>query len=724
MNLIQRALNMLRKDSEARIALAFNQVGQPVYTEAKYLGFTKQGYEKNVMVYACIRKIATACAGIEWELYNKRKGGEPVEVEDSPLLDLLAKPNPLQARAQFFEAMVSFYLLTGNTYVEANRPSPNAPPLELWTMRPDLVYVVPNKSGYVGKYVFDTGAIKKVFPVDVVSMQGNVLHIKTFHPTDIWYGLSPLSAGMIAVDQNNATNRSNLALVQNNSTPSGVVSVRETKSNATGNLSKEQFDRLKDQIDDQFQPNKNNKPILLEGGLDFKPIAWSPKEMEFLNNKRVTAEDICLIFGVPPEIMGLGKTTYANYAEAMAAFYKNTILPLMDLIKTDFNNWLVPMYDQKKQMYLEYCKDDIEALQYLRDEKMKSLEALSYLQLNEKREAAGYEPKPGWDVFIIGGTIYSEPDSTDGASDETTNDQQDALSSGQAGAAQAEDETTQEDESQKAFKTFNLFTANEKKTTLKRVNARRSRLEKGFDRDLRSDFSALVDDVKRAMKSSNDVSVLKFAVQKAVDENETHIKNTIGRHVKYTVYEFGEQTLAEAKSVFAGQFVEKKADRQWESWAESYVKRRTTEAFSQIQNTTKTQIRRMMSKVEDALIKGETIDEIVADMTNEYANVTKSRATLIARTEVGSASTNSTLQAAKSLQVPNMVKTWLSSQDDRTRDGEKNGPDHLNMNDIEVPIDEKFTVPPDTDMDCPGDTSAGADQICNCRCAITFTSRA
>lgn len=83
------------------------------------------------------------------------------------------------------------------------------------------------------------------------------------------------------------------------------------------------------------------------------------------------------------------------------------------------------------------------------------------------------------------------------------------------------------------------------------------------------------------------------------------------------------------------------------------------------------------------------------------------------------------IEAVKSLQIPGMVKEWISAKDDRVRTLENtNGDaDHEAMDGVEASLDEKFSVPPDTSMDGPGDPSAPPEQIINCRCALGFKSR-
>lgn len=729
MNLIQKLFG--RKDSQARIALSFRQVGNPISTPRNYEGFSREGYQKNVVVFRCVQIIAKACAGIEWELYQKRLGGKPLEIENHPLLLLLDRPNPMQGRGSFFEYFVAYYMLTGNSFIEAVRPKPSLPPTELWTARPDKMQIVPGPKGYPAKYVFKANEISKEWLVNPVTMQSDMFHMKSFHPTNDWWGMSPLEAALYALDQNNSGQKWNLALLQNSATPSGVLQVKASDINPGGMLSEEQFARLKSEIENEYAGAKNaGRPMVLEGGMEWKQTSISPKDMEFLKNKEVTAIDIAEAYGVPPEMLGFGQKTFNNYKEARMSFYEDTVLPLMDQIKTDLNNWLTPMFG--KGLELSYDKDDIEALAPKREQKFTSVQNASWLTVNEKRVATGYEPLNGWDVLVLGNELISDPEEYMGTSDDEGEQSNEPPTETPPPESPRPDEAIQADEEEreadvegeKGWKTFNLLNRNEKRAAWKKQNWYRKRLESAFARDLSSDFKEMYKDMASAMKGKNDARVIEYALLKVIDENMPIIKKTIARHIKYTVEDFGRNTINNAKSIWPG--IETKGTRQYEDWAQRYISKRTGDAIGQIEGTTRKQVSRVVKRLtEQAIIDGSSNAEVADELAEEFSGLSKSRAMLIARTEVASASNNANVQAVRSLELPNMEKEWVSANDDRVRDGGKNGdgPDHEHMDGVSVPLDEKFAVPPDASMDGPGDASAGPEQICNCRCVLVFKSK-
>lgn len=814
------------KDSQARIALSYNQVGQPQNTPRNYEQFAKQGFQKNVIVYRCISMIAQACGGIELEVYSKRKGGEPTEMPDHPLKKLLDRPNPLQGRSAFIETVIGFHRLTGNTFTEAVGPNLKSPPMELWPTRPDKIKIVPAATGYPKEYQFVANGITKRWEVDPVSMKSMLNQIKTFHPTNDWWGLSPLEAAMLALDQNNAGQSWNLSMLQNSAQPSGILSVKSTEYNPGGSLTEKQFTDLKSSLDESaVDMRAKHRPLILEGGLEWTQVSLSPKEMDFLKGKNITATDIAQVYGIPPELLGIGEKTYSNYAEARMSFYEDTVLPLMDVLMTEYNHWLAPMFGDG--IYIAYDKDDIEALAPKREAKFTSLKDASFLQVNEKREAAGYEPVDGGDVFLVGDQVVENlMDIASGGSDETdpkpddkpgegaeakpnatgddTNVQQTVLNGAQIAALQEivratsageiprasavnmivvsynvtpaiaegilgeagngfvptkpdagnpppppadaadtgeedmpEDETaadteefgdpTEEDDDEKAmaWKTFNLLNDNERKQSWRKQNARRKRLEASFERDIESDLVEMARDLGAAAKTAGDARAKEYALLRAIDEHTPVLERTLKRHIRYTVEDFGQHVFSQAKTIWPDR-VETKATRKWDDWAKRYIQNHTAKTIGEISGTTRKKVTETVKRlVSEAVLDGSSNDEIANELADSFASLSKGRARTIARTEVAMASNNASIQAVKTLEIPGMVKEWISAKDDRVRTLENsNGEaDHEVMDGVEEPLDDKFSVPPDTTMEGPGDTSAPIAQLANCRCVLGFKSR-
>lgn len=727
------------KESQSRIVTSYFQTGRPVSTPTNYSGFARQGYSRNIVVYAAISKIATACAGINWVLYEKKSGRKRnwVEIENHPLLDLINKPNPLDSGSDFINAVVGFYKITGNSYIEMNKPNPNKPPVELWTARPDQMRIVPASNGYPDYYSLKYAGQERRWYVDPIKLTSDMIHIKSFNPNDIWYGMSALEAAMLSIDQNNAGQKWNLALLQKSATPSGVLQMKSTDANPNGNLTNEQYERLKKEFEENHGGSNNaGKPMILEGGLSWQSISLGPKDMDFVNNKNVTATDIAIALGVPPEIMGLGTKTFNNYKEARLAFYDETVCPTMDVLRNNFNNHLTTLYGDN--LYLDYDKDDIEAYVEKREAKYSSLETVSYLTQNEKREAVGYDRKDGLDVYKVGNLLVSEDDLTnqdteEGEDDEMDDDSDDSDSSNNNSSNNDSTESIDNDQdlededdekSDLMFKSFNLLNANERRKSWKKQNRLRGVLEKSFERDVKDDFKKLTKQMSDVAEEIGvtDEQMLEYALSKVVGDWTPDLEKTMTRHITNTLETFGENIFSEGKSI--GLNIETKANVRFQSFIDEFVKLRTATQITTIVNTSQKTVKRVISDFVNTSIRdGESLPTISKFLEERFGELSESSARRIARTEVGTASSNATLAAAKSIQAPSMVKEWVSANDSRVRS--EGNADHstVNAENGQIPIDDKFIVFPDTPMDGPGDMGAPPEQVINCRCVLTFKSK-
>jgi HK97 family phage portal protein len=375
-----------------------HNIGEPIWMKREYSKFAEDGYVKNVIANRAINMIAQLATSVPWRLYNMQNG-EQVQIKAHPLLDLLHRPNPSYGGAEFFENIYAYKMISGNAYILAVYAN-NAYPRELHILRPDRVTVVPGKNGLPQGYIYKLEQTEKYYPVNNLTGKSDILHIRNFHPLNDWYGLSNIEPATYSIEQHNQAAIWNQALLQNGARPSGAMIVKATAENGgTGTLTEEQYIRLREQIDKRFSGSVNaGKPLLLEGGLDWKEMSLSPRDMDFIESKNSAARDIALAFGVPPQLLGIpGDNTYSNLQEARLALWEETILPLLDHMADALNNWLVPIFGSNLKVY--YDKDEISALAPRNEKIWARIEGASFMTQNEKRAAVGLSPIDGNDII-------------------------------------------------------------------------------------------------------------------------------------------------------------------------------------------------------------------------------------------------------------------------------------------------------------------------------------
>lgn len=359
--------------------VALHMQAQASWTRGSYTGLSTEGFMRNPVVHRCIRLVSEAAASVPWIVTEGEK-----EMDSHPLLELLSRPNKQCGGSSFFETLYGYLLISGNAYLEHIGASEEL--CELHLLRPDRVTVITDDNGW--PEALEHGDGKKKRRVSL-SDSADALHVKLFHPLDDHYGFPPMQAALMALDTHNAAGRWNKALLDNSARPSGAL-VYAPKDG--GNLTDEQFDRLKQELENNYAGNSNaGRPMVLEGGLDWKSMGMTPKDMDFIEARNAASRDIALAFGVPPMLLGIpGDNTYANYQEANRAFYRLTVLPMVARVAGDLGSWLGPKFGS--DLSISYDTDQVLALSAERDSLWTRVGGANFLTEDEKRRAVGYGP--------------------------------------------------------------------------------------------------------------------------------------------------------------------------------------------------------------------------------------------------------------------------------------------------------------------------------------------
>ena len=368
-----------RKASATGPVVAYQTSGRVAWSPRDSVSLTRAGFCGNPVGFRSVKLIAEAAAALPLVVQDSVR-----RYEEHPLIELMRRPNAGQGRAEMLEALYGQMLLSGDGYVESVGGESGLP-VELHVLRSDRMSVVPGADGWPVAYEYAVGGRKHRF--DASGAATPVCHIRNFHPQDDHYGFSPMQAAAMAMDVHNAASRWSKALLDNAARPSGAIVYRGAEGQ--GKLSEDQYDRLVSEMESHHQGARNaGRPMLLEGGLDWKPMGFSPSDMEFQKTKESAAREIALAFGVPPMLIGVqGDATYANYQEAHRAFYRLTVLPLATRVTAALAEWLSGYLGAA--VSLKPDLDQVPALAAERDAQWARVSAAAFLSDAEKRSLLG-----------------------------------------------------------------------------------------------------------------------------------------------------------------------------------------------------------------------------------------------------------------------------------------------------------------------------------------------
>lgn len=362
-------------------------------------------YLENVVVHRCINLIAQSASHVPWKIYSKRTDGLKA-TPNHAAEKLLKKPNPECAGAEFFATLISNILLYGNGYIVLNiagssrtnfnttgsATNSNNRVVGMSVVNPNNVEIE-FKGNIPIAYNLGTGENKRIFPIDRLARQSQILQIKNYNPNNSYVGISSLQPAAKAIFLYKKTLEWNMALLKNSARPSGALVFQD----GNGFLSEEQFERLKEQFYDNFSGSSNSgKPLVLEGGLRWQETNNAERLEKFLELKDSIARDIAIAFNIPPQLLGIsGDNTYSNMKEARLALWEENIIPLLDHISDALSNWFSHWY--KEDLLVDFDRDSISALIEKRENLWGKIAGANFMTINEKRAMVGLTPIAGGD---------------------------------------------------------------------------------------------------------------------------------------------------------------------------------------------------------------------------------------------------------------------------------------------------------------------------------------
>lgn len=381
------------KASAAGAAIAATTAGQPAWAPRDYASVARDAFARNVVAFRCVSEIARGCASVPWLLFD----ADGAELDRHPLLDLLNRPNPMQGRGSFIEAVVASWLISGNAFVEAVPAGDRV--AELWSLRPDRMKVVPSDSGVPAAYEYQVNGQTVRYDVDPANGRSAVLHLREYNPLNDFYGQAPAEAAGYSIDQHNNLMRHGNALLTNGARPSGALVFKPTTdplSKQVYTVSDQDIDKIAAKLKELHQgPAMAGVPFVFAGDVTWKEMSLSPKELDFLASKDSAAVDIAASFQVPHILIVPTQSTYNNLRDARISLWENTIIPRLDRLVEELNRWLSPQFGEGLRLF--YDLDQVSALFPRRMQKyqlMIQAFASGIITREEARVALDYEPVP------------------------------------------------------------------------------------------------------------------------------------------------------------------------------------------------------------------------------------------------------------------------------------------------------------------------------------------
>jgi HK97 family phage portal protein len=367
-------LNFIRKveaphqsaaPSEQRAVVLTDDGGAFQYDSSIYSGYTSgktNDYKTKPAqikanlgwVYAANNFIAEAFAGVEWQLKRTLKNGDKETITEHPLLTLLDSPVDNMHGMQFGYLHASYLNLVGESYIVPVGKNSKNPKL------PAALHILP---AHMVEYKQNKETGDEAIKIGKDLYLENTLEQRTFYrdyrpdPEYPSLGKSIVSAAASAIDTDEKAKRYNRQFFANAARPSMLVESQKQMTDLA-------YNRWKQQLNELYTGEFNAyKPLLLEGGAQAKPFALTQKDMDFLQGRKFSMDEILAMFGISPAMLGM--IVAANRANMEAAEYnfaKWVLLPRVKAFAKFVNKYIIDEFDPSLELSFEnFVPDDIAA---------------------------------------------------------------------------------------------------------------------------------------------------------------------------------------------------------------------------------------------------------------------------------------------------------------------------------------------------------------------------
>ena len=361
------------------------------YSDRNLTNYVEKGYIENPDVNAVVSRIASAFASVKWEV-KQRKGDEIITIEDSDLNQILKCPNPLQTWAEFQESAAVMYLTTGNSYINGTESVGFAGFGELSVLPSQ--YTTPIKGNAIDPVA---GYLLNINKQQEFTAE-EVLHIKRFDPSLRGYqnlvGLSPLES-LLLVYAASSEKWAAMASILKNKGAMGIITSKEGRG-----LKPEDSKELENTYRARYGGgDKFGTPMFTNAALEFVEMGMSASDLKLMEQGIISLRAICNLYNVSSVLFNdPASSTYNNVTEAKKDFYVDAIVPLLNLFKENYNNWLVKPYAEAENadLFLDYSLENVPALQDDINKKAKTVTELikfGVISPNDGAEMLGFGRK-------------------------------------------------------------------------------------------------------------------------------------------------------------------------------------------------------------------------------------------------------------------------------------------------------------------------------------------
>ncbi len=400
-------------------------------------------YQKVSWVYKCISLNARTCASIPLRLFATRSTGESparrlsrrlkrdevhaikslprfqknpriqsaADIEEifvHPVLDLFCNVNAWENAYEHNELTFVMLDLTGKCFWLLENNALNIPD-QMHLLRSQWTKIIKSKQEFIKGFLYGRRA------QDRIAIEAEaVIYFKNPSPFDPWEGFSPIAAASEAASRYISMDQQERGRLRNNSRPDFIVKYN-------GRLADEERRReLERQWNVKRQgPENTGRAYIADEVVGIETLGFSARDMEFLEGRRFTKEELCNIFDVPLALTETKSVNRANMEASIRMHQMFAILPRLTRNEEKMNEKLIPRYNEPR-IFLAY-DDPVQEDKVFKLKQDESDVKNAIRPINEIRNDRGLEPVPWGDEPLVNISVVPLGISTSTATESADN---------------------------------------------------------------------------------------------------------------------------------------------------------------------------------------------------------------------------------------------------------------------------------------------------------------
>lgn len=375
--------------------------------------------------------LARNIAQLGLPLYERVGDSDRRRLQDHDLAKLLRKPNPWTTRYRMINALVHDFAIYDNAYWLKSKVDGQT----RGVVRLPPKITTPGGDNWLTPEYFEVRGNKgvKKYPADqVIYFRG--------YGDDSDAGVSPMESLRQILREEWTGSQMREQIMRNGARASGYIE-RPAANATTGTpqWSPQARKRFKDEWQSQYAgegPQAGGTPIL-EDGMVFKEANQTARELQYVEARKLTREEVAASYFIPPPMVGiLDKASFSNITEQHKMLYQDTLGPWLVMIEEELELQLVPDFEaEPERFYVEFnLREKLTGSFVERQDAITKAVGGPTMTINEARALDNRPPIEGGDELIrpLNVTqngddepIPAAPGDTDPGDDEPDDDDQD-----------------------------------------------------------------------------------------------------------------------------------------------------------------------------------------------------------------------------------------------------------------------------------------------------------